>query len=151
MPHPPAVVFFDTNVYVIGAADVDSPEARILRWAGFGQHKSKLPEIVVSGDLFEQISRVAKRLHHKDWGSEILGHIWRDLRLRYVLLDEDEISGTESSGLVPREDVSAYLTARTGQAECFVSSNNELIRSLTQITKEFECLTPEEFMEQYLT
>lgn len=151
MEAPPSIVFLDTNVYILGAADTHSPEASILQWAGFGQHAASMPEVVVSSELFEQISRVARRLRHKDWGSEILGHIWRDLRLRYVLLEEADITDIEASGLIPREDISVYLTARTGQAECFVSANHELVRALTQITREFTCFTPQEFVNRYLS
>ena len=48
MAQPPSVVFFDTNVYILGAANVESSEAMILKWAGFGQYQPTLPEVVVS-------------------------------------------------------------------------------------------------------
>ena len=150
MPKPPGRVFLDTNVYLIGIAYLDSPEAEILRWIGFGQNEPGPVEVVISEEVFDQIRRVARRLRTKDWAGEILGHIWQDIQLRYVLLDLQEISALESLGAIPREDVGIYLTARDGQAECFVSSNRELITTLVQRTEEFECLSPELFVTKYL-
>jgi hypothetical protein len=150
MSHKPSRVFLDTNVYIIGAADENSPEAAILRWAGYGQAQPGVVEIIVSQELFEQILRVGRRLQGKDWGSEILGHIWTELTLRYVLIQEAERSEIEAIRVIPREDIGVYLAARNGQAECFVSSNRELIAALAQKTGEFECLTAEMFVEQYL-
>ena len=164
MPNPPQCVFLDTNVYLIGMAYPESPEAEILRWAGFGQveyqtGKASSPvEVIVSEEIFEQIRRVARRspkrsegrLRSKDWAGEILGHIWQDFQLRYVFLDPKELSSLEGSGVIPREDAGIYLTAREGHAECFLSSNRELITILARKTGEFECLTPREFVEKYL-
>ena len=150
MPNPPQRVFLDTNIYLIGTAYLESPEAEILRWAGFEQGGPGPVEVIVSEEVFEQIKRVARRLRSKDWAGEVLGHIWQDLQLRYVLLDPGEISTLEGLQAIPREDVGVYLTAREGQAQCFVSSNRELIATLAQKTGEFECLTPGEFVKKYL-
>ncbi|MEB3337683.1 MAG: hypothetical protein VKJ46_09485 [Leptolyngbyaceae bacterium] len=146
----PACIFLDTNVYIIGAADSESPESRILEWVGFGRKGSAQVEVVVSEELLEQISRVARRLRNKDWGGELLGRIWQNLNVCYVLLDDQEYSELELSGVIPREDIGVYLTAKAGKAGCFVSSNHKLIRVLAQRTGEFECFTPEEFVNQYL-
>jgi hypothetical protein len=100
--------------------------------------------------VFEQIKRVARRLRSKDWAGEILGHIWQDIQLRYVLLDPEEISALERMEAIPREDVGVYLTAREGHAQCFVSSNRELVNTLARKTGEFECLAPEQFVKKYL-
>lgn len=62
----PNRVFLDTNVYIIGAAIADSPEAIILSWAGFTGERSPAFEVLVSDTLFAQILRVARRLHDKD-------------------------------------------------------------------------------------
>jgi predicted nucleic acid-binding protein len=150
MPNPPQRVFLDTNVYLIGMAYLESPEAAILRWIGFGQDESGLAEVIVSEEVFEQIRRVARRLRSKDWAGEILGHIWQEVQLRYVLLDPQEISALGRLEAIPREDVGVYLTAREGRAQCFVSSNHELITILAQKTGEFECLTPDQFVKKYL-
>ena len=69
----PGCIFLDTNVFIIGAALPDSPEAQILRWAGFGMLQPGPVEVVASQELFEQILRVGRRLKGKDWGSEIVG------------------------------------------------------------------------------
>lgn len=144
----PTCVFFDTNVYIIGMAEPNSQEHQVLEWAGFGQ-KPETVKVVVSSELFAQISRVAKRLQNKDWGGELLGRIWQNFNLCYVLLDAEEFSRIEALGVIPREDVGIYLTARAGKAQCFVSANHELIRTLAEKTEEFECLTPEEFVKKY--
>ena len=141
-------VFFDTNVYIVGAAYPESHEAKILGWAGWGQKKRNTVDVVVSQELFDQISRVARRLRNKDWAGEILGRVWHDFRLVYVLIDEQERSILETSKTIPREDVGIYLTAREGAADIFVSSNHELIQMLAQNTGDFECLTPEGFIDK---
>lgn len=150
MSKPPQRVFLDTNVYLIGMAYPESPEAEILAWVGFGQDAPGPVEVIISEGTFEQIRRVARRLQSKDWAGEILGHIWQEMQLRYVLLDPREIASLEASGLIPREDAGIYLTARQGQAQCFVSSNRELITVLAKKTGEFECLTPGAFVEKHL-
>jgi predicted nucleic acid-binding protein len=150
MKEKPARVFLDTNIFILGAADPHSPEFEVLRWAGFGQDAPGPVEVIVSEELFDQIARVAKRLRHKDWSGELLGRIWQQLQVRYVILDPTELAAWEIAGDIPREDVGVYLTARAGDAQCFVSANHKLIRVLAARTGEFECLTPEEFVAQYL-
>ncbi len=150
MTATPTCVFLDTNVYIIGMADSDSPEYQILRWAGLGQKNTGPVEVVVSEELFEQILRVAKRLRNKDWSGELLGRIWQDLKVCYVLLDTQEYSKLIALGIIPREDVGVYLTARAGRAQCFISANHKLVRVVAEKTQEFECFTPEEFVSKYL-
>jgi len=65
MAKTPKCIFLDTNVYIIGAAMAESPEAKILDWAGFAGLRRSSVEIVVSNVLFEQIIRVAKRIGEK--------------------------------------------------------------------------------------
>ncbi len=146
----PRRLFLDTNVYIIGAALDDSPEALILNWAGFAGQPAKPVEIVVSNALFGQILRVAKRLRGKDWGGEILAHIWQGMNVAYVMLDDDEIKELLAAGVIPREDVDIYLTAKVGKADCFVSANRELVRVLAQQTGAFECLFAAEFVAKYI-
>ena len=150
MTEMPTCVFFDTNVYIIGMADPDSYERQVLKWAGFEQRESGSVEVVVSQELFEQISRVAKRLRNKDWGSQLIGRIWQNFNICYVLLDAKEWARVETLGVIPREDVGVYLTAKKGKAQCFVSANHELIRTLVDRTGEFECFTPEDFVAKYI-
>ncbi len=146
----PTRVFLDTNVYLIGIADPGSPDAKILTWVGFGQDAAPSVEVVVSNELFQQMLRVTKCLRNKDWGGEILSRIWQNLRLRYVLLNENDYYEIEGSGVIPREDIGVYLTARDGGAQCFISSNHKLIRILAKNSGDFECMTSAEFVEKYL-
>lgn len=62
--------------------------------------------------------------------------------------DDYTVSG---DGMVPREDIDIYRTALNGEAECFVSSNHELIRVLAKQSGVFECLMPADFVEKYLS
>ena len=97
---PPRRVFLDTNVFIVGAAFEHSPEAAILDWAGFASPREAAVVTLVSDALFRQISRVAQRLRDKDWGGEIIGRIWRNMTVDYILLDEDEIRRWEGTGAV---------------------------------------------------
>ncbi len=144
-------LFLDTNVYIIGAAYPESAEASILQWVGWdGDHTGSI-EVIVSQELIIQITRVARRLSSKDWAGEILGRIWQNLSIWYVLIDYPEREWLKATNLVHREDVDIYLTAWNGGAEFFISSNYELIRSLSEITGEFECMIPNEFVSKYLS
>jgi predicted nucleic acid-binding protein len=147
----PQLIFLDTNIYLIGAVDLDSPEGQIMQWLGWEIKGNNEVEVVISEELIDQISRVAKRLKNKDWGGEIIGRIWQNFKVRYVQIDDSILAIMESEGIIPREDLGVYLTAKEGQAQCFVSANHKLIRILAQETAEFECLTPSEFVSKYLT
>lgn len=144
-------IFLDTNVYIIGASEAESPERKILDWLGFSSNPMTFTEVILSNELVEQISRVSKRLRNKDWSGELLNRIWRNLRVLYVQIDKIDILNTSSLEQIPQEDVSVYLTAIAGQAECFISANYELIRALVNETGEFDCLTPEQFIDKYQT
>ena len=146
----PQLIFLDTNVYLIGAVDLDSAEGQILQRLGWEFQGDSRCEVVVSEELIDQISQVAKRLKNKDWGGEIIGRIWQKLKVRYIQIDDSALATIEAQGIIPREDVGVYLTAKEGQAQCFVSANHKLIRILAQQTGEFECLTPSEFVSKYL-
>lgn len=150
MKELPKRIFFDTNVYIIGVADSSSAEREILVWAGFKERKDNSVEVIVSEELFDQIFRVAKRLQNKDWGGQIVASIWQNFNIHNVYLEAEDLANIESLGVIPREDVGVYLTASKGESQCFVSANHKLIRSLVSETKEFECLTPEDFVKKYL-
>lgn len=149
MNQPLRRVFFDTNIYIVGAALESSPEAKILEWAGWGGHPPQV-EVVISDALLAQISRVARRLRNKDWAGELLTQIWRNMQIVFVLLDPVAVGELEEQQVIPREDVTVYLSARTGRAQCFISANHELVRVLTMQTGDFDCLTPEEFARRYV-
>ncbi len=150
MAFPPSRIFLDTNIYILGATHVNTVEARILDWAGFAGASSDSPEVVVSPAVFDEILRVSKRLHNKDRAGELVAFIWQRLRLHYVIIDPAEVERVVRDGRIPREDAEVYVTARNGQAACFVSANHKLIRALNESTKDFECLTPDEFVDKYL-
>jgi hypothetical protein len=101
--------------------------------------------------VLDQIRRVGRRLFGKDWAGELLTRLWRNVKLVYVAVDAAEWSALlETETHIPREDLSVYLTARTGGAQCFVSSNHRLVSALAGRSNEFECLSPEAFVERYL-
>jgi hypothetical protein len=149
MNQPPLRVFLDTNIYIVGAALESSPEAKILDWAGWGGLPPQV-EVVISDALLAQISRVARRVRNKDWAGELLTHIWRNMQIAFVLLDPAAVAAFEEQQVIPREDVTVYLSARIGRAECFISANHELVRVLTMQTSDFVCLTPDEFVSWYV-
>jgi len=146
----PQRIFLDTNVYIIGAAFADSPEAVILNWLGFGGQPIIPIEVIVSDALFGQILRVAKRLQGKDWGGQILANIWQGMNVNYVLIDEDEVQSLLEANQIPREDVTIYLSAKAGKADCFISANRELVRVLAAEVGTFACLYAPECVEKYI-
>ncbi len=79
-----------------------------------------------------------------------MASIWQNFNICNVYLEAEELANIEALGVIPREDVGVYLTASKGVAQCFVSANHKLIRSLVSETEEFECLTPENFANKYL-
>lgn len=146
----PTRLFLDTNVYILGTIEPESAEGQILRWLESPELSALRVRVIISKELIDQILRVAKRLRNKDWGSEILGRIWQRFKVEYVQLSNADFENVHSLGVIPREDEGVYLTASQGKAQCFVSANHELIRTLVQKTGEFECLFPQEFVNQYL-
>ncbi|MEB3290627.1 MAG: hypothetical protein VKI82_11980 [Leptolyngbya sp.] len=143
-------IFLDTNVYIIGAGDFNSPEGKILLWLGFEEEREDAPEVILSQELIKQILRVGKRLKGKDWAGSLITRIWQNFHIVYVLINENSALREEAKTFIPREDVDIYLTAKQGKANFFISSNHELIRSAVAKTKDFQCLTPEEFVRRVL-
>jgi predicted nucleic acid-binding protein len=144
-------IFLDTNVYIVGSAQLPSSEKAILEWAGFGQPQPNNVTILISDIVVKQILRVARRVQNKDWGGEIITRIWRELQVEYVDYDQNQINLLLQQGIIPREDVEIYLTAQVGQVDCFISANHKLIRVLAQETGLFEAVTPKEFIDKYLS
>jgi predicted nucleic acid-binding protein len=145
----PFRIFLDTNIYIIGIGQPDSSEASILRWVSDRVSQSSA-QLIISAILLREISRVATRLNHKDWAGQIINDIWTTLNPEQVTIAPEEFLQLQSSGILPREDIGVYLTARTGKVDCFVSANYKLIAALVSQTQEFECLTPEEFVQKYV-
>lgn len=143
-------IFLDTNVFIIGDANKLSDESRILEALGYRGKPAILNlEVILSDELLDQIRRVAKYLYGKDQAGEILSNIWRWLDITYVPSTVEwnqEKLTLINTGLIPSEDIEIYLSAKYGNADCFVSGNRELIRAIA----DFQCLTPEDFVNQYL-
>jgi len=144
MPDNLPRIFLDTNVYIVGVALPNSPEASILTWV-----KESRCEVVVSKDLIEQISRVARRLQGKDWSGEVLSQLW-GLEIVFIFVNDQESREQAEAIGIPREDIELYLAAKFGKAQIFVSANHELVRAAAQKTGEFVSMTPEEFVLKYL-
>jgi len=140
----------DTNVYIIGIEDVDSPEAKILKAIGyFGKNNTTIDaEIILSHEVIDQIRRVGKYLWNKDKAGFAISLIWSRLNFYYVDVDfkwRELSSKIVSEAIIPTEDIEIYLTAKLGLCDCFISSNRGLIKSIA----DFECLTPKEFINKY--
>lgn len=141
----------DTNVYIIGIQEVDSPENQILKAIGYFDKKdSKIKvEIILSHEVIDQIRRVGKYLWNKDQAGFAISLIWSRLDFYYVNVDNqwrELLAKIVAEGIIPTEDIEMYLTAKLGLCDCFVSSNRGLIKAIA----DFECLTPLEFIAKYL-
>jgi hypothetical protein len=143
-------VFLDTNIYITGDADQNSFESKVLEAFGY-REKSKIifAEIILSDELLDQIRRVGKYLYGKDETGKMLSNIWRWLNIFYLpsTFDwESEQLLLVNQGIIPSEDIEIYLSAKFGEADCFVSGNRELIKSIA----DFECLTAQDFVTKYI-
>lgn len=148
VPSLPNSIFFDTNIYIFAAFDLDSEESKILSLLEINSNRQT--KVIFSQELIDQILRVGKRLQNKDWSSSLLEKLWRQLQVDFIFVDDQDIQAIADAGIIPREDAGVYLTAKQGKAECFVSRNYKLIRALVEQTEEFECLTPKEFLQKYV-
>ena len=143
-------IFLDTNVLIIGDADKQSPESIILEALGYrGKSPSLTAEIVFSDELVDQIRRVSKYLYGKQQAGQIMANLWHWLNIYYLpsTIDwrQDQLALINNQ-TIPSEDIEIYLTAKYGQADCFVSGNRKLLTTIA----EFDCLTPSEFINKYL-
>ena len=142
-------IFLDTNIYIIGQLKPLSPEEQILQRLGYYAPSSySETTVIISQELINQILRVGKRVQGKDWAAKTVAQIWHNFN--YLFVPETREMKTEASiilaeKLIPAEDVFIYLTAKYGMADCFVSANRELIK----VIADFECLTPEDFINLY--
>ncbi|MGK7933026.1 MAG: PIN domain-containing protein [Microcystaceae cyanobacterium] len=143
-------IFLDTNVFITGDAVKTSQESLILEALGYRGKSPKLnAEIIFSDELLDQIRRVSKYLYGKEQTGELIYNIWRWLNIFYLpsTIDWDEDKDNLSiSKIIPSEDIEIFLTAKYGNADCFVSGNRQLIQAIA----EFECLTPTDFVNVYL-
>jgi predicted nucleic acid-binding protein len=145
MTNPPWRVLLDTNVFIIGFLDLNSPEAQLL------QRIAGSPDIVLifSNDLEEQIRRVGRRLKDKDWVGQLLSRIWQDYRLEYIYITTEELVDVEVISDIPNEDIGIYLTALRGQADYFISANRQLLQEAAAKQNKFECLDAETFILRF--
>lgn len=59
-------IFLDTNIFIIGDADQESPESLILEAFGYrGKSPFLSSEVIFSDELIDQIRRVSKYLYGK--------------------------------------------------------------------------------------
>ncbi|MGK7892082.1 MAG: hypothetical protein AB4372_00090 [Xenococcus sp. (in: cyanobacteria)] len=142
----------DTNIYIIGTQEPNSEEAKILNAIGYyGKEYTELSaEIILSSEIIDQIRRVGKYLWGKDKASLVLNFLFSRLNIYYVHPNgEWHRLSTELnlSRKIPTEDIEIFLTAKYGNADCFVSGNRQLIQAIA----EFECLTPTDFVDKYLS
>jgi predicted nucleic acid-binding protein len=121
MPSLPTSIFFDTNIYIFAALDIDSEESKILSLLEIDNNRQT--KVIFSQELIDQILRVGKRLQNKDWSSSLLARLWQQLQIDFIFVDDQDIQAIADAGVIPREDAGVYLTAKQGKAECFVSRN----------------------------
>jgi len=143
-------IFLDTNIFIIGDADKQSLESIILEALGYRNQPTILSaEIILSEELVDQIRRVSKYLYGKDHAGAIISNIWQWLNIHYVpsTVDwHDDKLSLINSKIIPSEDIEIYLSAKYGEAECFVSGNRKLIQAIA----DFECLNADSFIKKYL-
>lgn len=142
-------IFLDTNIFIIGDADKESQESIILEAFGYrGKSPSFSSEVIFSDELIDQIRRVSKYLYGKQQAGKILANLWHWLNIYYIpsTIDwkQDRLALIKQK-TIPSEDIEIYLSAKYGQADCFVSGNRKLLTAIA----EFYCLTPEEFIRDY--
>lgn len=144
-------IFLDTNIFIIGDADQASSESLILEALGYRNKSPVLAaEVIFSDELVDQIRRVSKYLYGKEQAGQILANLWYWLDIFYIPSTvnwEQDVSELIDSRIIPSEDMEIYLSAKYGQADCFVSGNRKLLTAIA----EFECLTPEQFIQKYLS
>lgn len=121
MPSLPNSIFFDTNIYIFAALDIDSEESKILSLLEIDNNRQT--KVIFSQELIDQILRVGKRLQNKDCSSSLLARLWQQLQIDFIFVDDQDIQAIADAGVIPREDAGVYLTAKQGKAECFVSRN----------------------------
>lgn len=144
-------IFLDTNIFIIGDADKRSSESIILEALGYRNKPATLTaEVILSEELVDQIRRVSKYLYGKDQAGAIISNIWQWFNIHYLPATvnwQDEKLALIDSKIIPSEDIEIYLSAKYGQAECFVSGNRKLIQAIA----DFECLTADKFISKYLS
>jgi len=143
----PLRILLDTNIFIFGFLNTDSPEAKLLTLL------ETIPELtlIFSNDLEQQIRRVGKRLQNSDWVGLMLHYIWSTFRVEYIYVSSIEMNEVETISDIPREDIGIYLTALRGKADYLISANRELLKEAALKQNKFRCLNAEAFLEKYVT
>jgi predicted nucleic acid-binding protein len=141
-------LFLDTNVYIVGQLQPNSVESKILDWLGLYGSMGNA-QVIISQELIDQLLRVGKRLQGKDWSAKLVDQIWTNLD--YIFIPDEplfrmEAHKVQKNKAIPSEDVLIYVSAKLGQADYFISANRQLIKSIA----DFQCLTAEDFVSQFL-
>ena len=139
---PPFRLLLDTNIFIIGFLDPDSPEANLLTTLEKTPHLT----LIFSNDLEQQIRRVGWRLQNTDWVGLLLHYIWSNFEVDYIYIAPEEIRETEIIANIPREDIGIYLTALRGKASHLISANHQLLKDAAAKQKRFQCLDAETFL-----
>lgn len=79
-------LFLDTNIYILGAADSTTSEGQILMWLQQVRSDDDQIELLVSEELLNQITRVARRLTNKDQAGRLLDRILKHPKFATSLL-----------------------------------------------------------------
>ncbi|MFM7886842.1 MAG: hypothetical protein ACKPCM_09165 [Pseudanabaena sp.] len=66
MPSLPKSIFLDTNIFILGALDLESDESKILSILESDKNSDRQTKVIFSQELIDQILRVGKRLQNKD-------------------------------------------------------------------------------------
>ena len=141
----PLRLLLDTNIFILGFLEIDSPEAELLAFL------ETIPELtlIFSNDLEQQIRRVGRRLQNSDWVGLLLHYIWSTFRVDYIHISLEEMTEVETVSDIPREDIGIYLTALRGKADYLISANHELLKEAAAKQNRFRCLSAEAFLEEY--
>ena len=146
----PIRVLVDTNVFITGflglSQQKENVESQVLRLLADQQRFT----LLFSGELIDQIRRVARRVGGKDWAGLLLSFIWQTFSLDMVSVPELIETFERYKGKIPREDILIFVAATLGQADCLISRNHEFIRRAMAEQDTFECLTPVEFLAKHL-
>ncbi len=147
----PIRVLVDTNIFIVGFLGLsqreENGESQVLCQLADQQRFT----LLFSGELSDQIRRVAHRVGGKDWAGLLLSFVWQTFDIEVVPIPELVEIFEGYKGKIPSEDILIFITATLGQADCLISRNHEFIRQAMAEQDAFECFTPAEFLAKHLT
>jgi len=140
-------VVLDTNIFIKGAFHEESnKESAQLKSIHLGRNKKF--KLILSGEIVEQINRVAKRLRGKDFAGLLQYHTWSDFDIEFVPDEVYKKLKKKYKGKVPRKDLGIFVTAIGGEADYLVSDNRKFLRKASK-QNIFKCINPEEFVKGF--